>query len=467
MRLLRKRHLGTHFSLVADRHAQARQRDGFTRRAFLGGAGVALGLPVLESLAPRSIRKAHAGGAPDLRLVTFYVPNGIDMDDFVPQSTGPDYAPTAILQPLFDMMVEQNTLVLSGLDNEPAKPDGPGDHAAGTGGFLTCRHVNKSETDIVNGISMDQVFANHLGDATSIASLQLGIDGGASVGNCDSGYSCAYSRNISWADEGTPLPKLTSPQVAFDLMFGGYDPAATAEEIARRRAYRMSILDYVEQDATALQSKLGATDRIKLEQYLDGVRDLELRIQNSGDGPVCDTGSFSYTFADFPSHVQVMLDLIVLALSCDTTRVVSFMLGNGASGRSYDFLGVPGAHHDISHHGSDPALLDQLRIIDTWEVAQLAYLLDRMRAVTEGDSNLLENSLVFFSSEIEDGNSHSHYNMPIILGGSAGGQLINGQHLSFDNGKVSELFITMLQSLGVDIASFGDDGNGPLAGITV
>ena len=463
---LRKRHPGTHFSRVADRHQQP--PGGFGRRAFLGGAGVALGLPLLESLAPRAIRRARAR-TPDqpLRLVTFYVPNGIDMDDFVPQATGPDFPATPILQPLFDLMLEQNVLVLSGIDNEPAKPDGAGDHAAGTAAFLTCRSVNKSETDLQNGISMDQVFANALGDATPVPSLQLGIDGGASIGNCDSGYSCAYSRNVSWADPLTPLPKLTSPQVAFDLMFGGYDPTATAEEIARRRKYRLSVLDYVEADATALQSKLGMTDRLKLEQYLDGVRDLELRIQNEENAPVCETGSYSYSFQDFPGHVKVMLDLIVLALSCDTTRVVSFMLGNGGSGRSYDFLGIPGAHHDISHHGSDPVLMDQLRTIDTWEMAQFAYLLDRMRTVTEGDSNMLENSLVYFGSEIEDGNSHSHYNMPIVIGGSACGKLINGQHLNIDNGKVSELYITMLQALGVNISSFGDDGNGPLPGITV
>ncbi|NVB42581.1 DUF1552 domain-containing protein [Pseudenhygromyxa sp. WMMC2535] len=462
------------FQLRNKRHLQPgyAQRPGFDnrfgRRAFLGGAGVAVALPFFESLAPRSrwIRSAKAEPGDDpLRLVAFYVPNGIDMDDFVPATTGPDYAATAILQPLFDLMLEQNVLVLSGLDNVPAKPDGAGDHAAGTAAFLTCRSANKSETDIVNGISMDQVYANALGDTTSIASLQLGIDGGASIGNCDSGYSCAYSRNISWADSANPLPKLTSPQVAFDLLFGGYDPQATAEENARRRAYRLSVLDYVEEDATALQSKLGATDRQKLEQYLDGIRDLELRIET--EAGVCDTSAYSYAYQDVTGHVRAMLDLMVLSMSCDLTRVVSFMLSNGGSGRNYDFIGVPASHHDISHHGSDPVKLDQLRIIDTWEVAQLAYLLDRMRGVSEGESNLLENSLVYFSSEIEDGNSHSHYNMPIILAGSAGGQFINGQHLSFDEGKVSELFITMLQSLGVDISSFGDDGIAPLAGLTV
>ncbi|MCA9683307.1 MAG: DUF1552 domain-containing protein, partial [Myxococcales bacterium] len=438
--------------------------DGLGRRAFLGGAGVAVALPFFESLAPRNLRQAKAGpNDQPLRLVTFYVPNGIVMNNFVPATTGPGYAPTPILQPLFDMMIEQNVLVLSGLDNEPAKPDGAGDHAAGTAAFLTCRSANKSETDIVNGISMDQVYANFLADATSISSLQLGIEGGSSIGNCDSGYSCAYSRNISWADAGTPLPKLTSPQVAFDLMFGGYDPQATAEENARRRQYRLSVLDYVENDTLALQSKLGNSDRIKLEQYLDGVRDLEQRISNETEGPACETGSYSYAFQDVNGHVKAMLDLIVLALACDTTRVVSFMLGNGGSGRSYDFIGVPGAHHDLSHHGGDPVKLGQLTTIDTWEVAQFAYLLDRMRAITEGDSNMLENSLVFFSSEIEDGNSHSHYNMPILLGGSAGGQILNGQHLALDNGRVSELFLTMLSTLGVNLGSFGADGMMPLA----
>ncbi len=449
---LRKRHLG--------------------RRAFLGGAAVAVSLPWLESLAPRRMRSARAApGDEPRRLITFFVPNGIHMPGFTPNATGPNYPVPPILAPLAEIQYQliPNVLVLSGLDNAPSQPEGPGDHAAGTGGFLTCHHVKKSESDIENSISMDQVYAQALGDATPVSSLQLGIEGGTGIGNCDSGYSCAYTRNISWADAVTPLPKLTSPQLAFDLMFGGGDPMATAEEIARRRHYRLSVLDYVYEDAQALKLNLGSTDKIKLEQYLDGIRELEMRIELEAMGPTCETGNFSGNFADLQGHVRSMLDLIVLAVSCDTTRVVSFMLGNGGSSQVYDFLGVNSGHHDLSHHGGDPALQAQLQIIDTWEVAQFAYLLDRLRSVTEGDSNLLENSLVFFSSEIEDGNSHSHFNLPVLVAGSAGGRVINGQHLNIDGGRVSQLFLAMLQALDVDIVSFGDDGMGvgPLSGILV
>ncbi|MFV8755718.1 DUF1552 domain-containing protein [Nannocystaceae bacterium ST9] len=443
MTTLRKRHLG--------------------RRAFLGGSAVAVSLPWLESLAPRRLRSAQAApGDEPRRLISFFVPNGIHMPGFTPAATGPDYPVSPILSSLAELQYQliPNVLVLSGLDNAPSQPEGPGDHAAGTGGFLTCRHVKKSEDDIQNGVSMDQVYAQALGDATPIASLQLGIEGGTGIGNCDSGYSCAYTRNISWADAVTPLPKLTSPQLAFDLMFGGADPEATAEEIARRRHYRLSVLDYVYDDALALQMNLGVTDKVKLEQYLDGIRELEMRIEKESMGPVCETGNFSGNFENLQGHVRSMLDLIVLALACDTTRVVSFMLGNGGSGQVYDFLGLNAGHHDLSHHGGNPDLQAQLQIIDTWEVAQFAYLLDRLRSVTEGESNMLENSLVFFSSEIEDGNSHSHYNLPVLVGGSGGGKIVNGQHLSFDDGKVSQLFLAMLQALGVDIASFGDDGMG-------
>lgn len=452
MKTIRKRHLG--------------------RRAFLGGSAVALSLPWLESLAPRRLRSAQAAPGPEpRRLVSFFVPNGIHMPGWTPAGTGPNYPVSPILSPLAELQYQliPNVLVLSGLDNTPSQPEGPGDHAAGTGGFLTCRHVKKSESDIQNGVSMDQAYAQALGDATPVSSLQLGIEGGTGIGNCDSGYSCAYTRNISWADAVTPLPKLTSPQLAFDLMFGGSDPEATADEIARRRLYRLSVLDYVYDDALALQMNLGATDRIKLEQYLEGIRELEMRIEKEADAPVCDTGNFSGNFADLPGHVRSMLDLIVLALACDTTRVVSFMLGNGGSGQVYDFLGVGSGHHDISHHAGDPGLQAQLQTIDTWEVAQFAYLLDRMRSVTEGESNLLENSLVFFSSEIEDGNSHAHSNLPVLVAGSAGGKVVNGQHLSLDGGKMSQLFLAMLQALDVDITSFGDDGTdvGPLGGILV
>jgi hypothetical protein len=442
------------------------------RRAFLGGAAVAVSLPWLESLAPKRMRVASAApGELPRRLIAFYVPNGIFMPGFTPNATGPNYPVSPILAPLAEIQFQliPNVLVLSGLDNPPSQPEGAGAHAAGTGGFLTCHHVKKSESDIENAVSMDQVYAHALGDVTPVSSLQLGVEGGAGIGDCDSGYSCAYTRNISWANAVTPLPKLTSPKLAFDLLFGGADPQATIEEIAQRRHYRRSVLDYVREDAQTLKMKLGSADKLKIEQHLDGIRELERRIEIESMAPVCDIGNFSGNYTDFQGHVRSMLDLIVLAVACDTTRVVSFMLGNGASGRVYDFLGINSAHHDLSHHAGDPNLQAQLQLIDTWEVAQFAYLLDRLRSVSEGESNLLDNSLVLFSSELEDGNSHSNFNLPVLVAGSAGGRVINGQHLNIDGGLMSQLFLTMLQSLDVDIASFGDDGVevGPLAGILV
>lgn len=425
-----------------------------------------LALPALDSLGRRSSAQAKAMPAAQ-RFLAYYVPNGIHMASWTPQQTGPGYDLPPILAPLVDAQagidLRDRVHVLTGLDNLPARPEGPGDHAAGTAGFLTCTHVNKSESDIRAAISCDQIMAQALGDQTQLASLQLGIEGGTNQGNCDSGYGCAYSRNISWADANTPLPKVTVPQLAFDLLFGGTDPDASAEEQARRKAYRLSVLDSVRDEARSLQSQLGQRDRDKLDEYLTGVRALERRI-NDGGNDSCDSTGFDGAHGNFAEHVDVMTDLMVLALSCDATRVITFMQGNAASGRSYGFIDVPGAHHDISHHGEDPANYAKLEKIGTWEVAQFARLLDKLDKVSEGDQTLLDNTLVFFSSEIEDGNRHAHHNLPVLLAGNADGRIDAGQHLRFEGQPLANLFTSIMQLMGVDNAKFGDDGTGPLAG---
>lgn len=432
-----------------------------SRRFFLGGAGVALSLPFLSSLAPRSAQAGGIGG-PAKRLLTFYVPNGIHMNSWTPAQTGNAFTLPFILEPL--AAHQQDLLVLSGIDNLPAQPDGPGDHAGGTSAFLTCVHVNKSETNITNGTSMDQLYAAQAGKETILPSMQLGIDGGGNTGNCDSGYGCAYSRNISWQGN-TPLPKVTSPSTAFDLLFAGFDPGASAEELARRKAGRLSVLDYVLADAESLQGKLSVSDREKVEEYLDSVRDLELKIEAEDSAPACSLdGAEPGDPGDLQTHVQLMCDLMVKAFECDRTRVISFMMGNAGNNRSYPFLGVNAGHHNISHHGNDPANFAMLEQIGRWEVEQLAYLVDRMANTPDGeDTSLLDNSMVFFSSEIEDGNSHAHRGLPTLIAGSGGGTLETGRHLDFDAQPMANLFIAMLNRLGVDIATFGDDGTGPLA----
>ena len=429
------------------------------RRTFLGGAGVAIGLPFLEAMLPR---EAAAAGNEPCRLLCFYVPCGIHMQSWTPSSTGPGYAVTPILQPLDDLGLIPDCLILSGLDNEPARPDGPGDHAAGTAGFLTCTHVNKSETNITNGTSFDQVYAEFIGGETAMPSMQLGIDGGGNVGGCDSGYGCAYARNISWQGN-TPLSKLTDPQTAFDLLFGGFDPGVDEVELEQIRNMRLSVLDYALDDANALKTKLGQQDKVKLDEYLDSVRDLETRIEAEGGAATCslDPG-FPGGYSDYLAHVTLMNDIMIKAFECDRTRVISFMLGNAGSNRDYGFIGAGGGHHNISHHGSDPGNYAMLETIDIWEMERFAYLVNGLKNATEGDGTVLDNTILYFGSEIEDGNSHSHYNMPICIAGGANVGLPLGQHLSYDEDTVSDLYIDLLQKLGVDINTFGDDGTGPL-----
>jgi hypothetical protein len=433
-----------------------------SRRTFLTGAGCAIGLPLLEAMVPR---RAFAQGMPaPRRIIAYYVPCGIHMAGWTPAQEGAAYALTPILADLAP--VKDDVLVISGLANRPARPDGPGDHASGTGAFLTCAHPFKTEgADIMNGISMDQVAANAIGSATLFPSLQLGTEGGGSTGDCDSGYSCAYARNISWADANTPLAKETNPQAVFDRLFAGRDPAASAEQIRKRKLYRLSILDYVEESSLDLQAKLGKTDRQKLDEYLTGVRELETRIQALDSQPICQ-GERPNAPQSFTERVQIMSDLMVTAFSCDLTRVITFMLGNAGSNRVYDFLGIGDGHHQISHHQMNPTNLSQLQTIDTWEVSQLSYLLQRLKGVQEGTGTLLDNSLVFFSSEIEDGDTHAHTNMPVLLAGRGGGAIRTGRHLRFaQERKISELFISMLNTIGVPATTLGD-GDRPLDGLT-
>jgi hypothetical protein len=432
------------------------------RRLLLGGAGAVVALPVFESLIGE--RAAYADDAYPARTLLYYVPNGIVMNAWTPPETGANFTLPTILAPLVNVQSQIN--VLTGLSNTPAKPDGPGDHAGGTSGFLTCAHANKSETEIQLGISMDQVIANTVGDATILPSLQMGIDGGGSTGGCDSGYSCAYTRNISWASTTQPLSKTTSPLVVFNQIFQGVDPSASAEEQARRLYYRLSVLDYVREEANALQPKLGATDKAKLDEYLTGVFELEQKLNKPG--PSCTPIAEPTDNYGFEQHVDVMADLMILALTCDATRVISFMLGNAGSNRTYSFLGVSAGHHQVSHHQNAPQNIADLTVIDTWEVQQFATLLERMDATIEGSGTLLQHSQVLFSAEIEDGDAHRHRNLPVVVAGGCHGAYTTGRHIVYepnaqtDGPPIANLFITMMQSMGLTDTTFGDTGTGPL-----
>ncbi len=428
------------------------------RRQFLRSGSTLLALPFLESLLPRS---AQAVEKVPQRLLFYFVPNGMHMPAWTPQKEGTDFATPPILKPIESLRSE--FLVVSGLRNLPARPDGAGDHAGGTSAFLTCAHANKSETEVRLGISVDQLAAQKLGMGTRFASLPTGLEGGASVGGCDSGYSCAYSQNISWIGPKTPLAKIFGPQLLFDLLF--QDSAQGPGVAEKRFRHRQSVLDFVRKDATSLRGKLGRSDRDKLDEYLHSVRDVEQRLQTMSTG--CDTPLPPADDVRLGEQLKAMSDLMVLGLRCDLTRVMTFMLGNGGSNRSFGFLpGVSGAHHELSHHRGDPAIQAQLQIIDAWEIEQFGYLLQKLKSVTERDgSSLLDNCLVMFSSEIADGNSHGHTDLPVLLAGRLGGAVKPGRHIRREE-PLANLYTSILNAVGVPNSKFGDDGTGPLQGLS-
>lgn len=433
-------------------------RPRLSRRTFLRGAGALLALPWLEAMLPRVARAQGAASA--RRFLGWYVPCGIHMAAWTPANTGINYTPSPILSPLAPLRSE--VLVLSGLSNRAGQDSVAGDHARGTGCFLTATRVKRTEgADIQNGISLDQVIAQSIGSATTLPSLQLGAEGGGSTGNCDSGYSCAYARNISWAGPQTPLAKETNPRSAFDRLFQGGDAQLSAEERERRRQLRLSVLDAVGEDAHRLRLELGSSDRQKLDEYLGGVRELELRVENL-TGSACQVSEPADP-ADFPARVRAMSDIIVLAFRCDLTRVITFMQGNAGSNQTYPWLDVFDGHHQLSHHQGNPINHAQLQAIDTWEVEQFAYLLGQLAAVQEPGGSLLDSALVFFSSEIEDGDAHRHTNMPVLLAGRGGGAVVPGSHRRWTTEQpVANLFLTILAAFGIERASFGDQGTAPL-----
>lgn len=431
-----------------------------SRRSFLRGSlGTAVALPFLDAMSFDA--RAQAAAAPR-RFMAFYVPCGMHMAAFTPQNEGDLAALPRILEPL--EAVKQHTTVVTGLRNRAgdANEDGAGDHARGTGTFLTATRLLKSDVNIRNNISLDQVMANHLRNSgyAGLPSLEVGCEGGGSTGNCDSGYSCAYVVNVAWGGAQQPLPKETNPRAVFDRLFAGTDPTETRAEIDKRKRYRQSVLDVVKGDAARLSARLGTKDRQKLDQHLTGVRELERRL-DSEEVSVCTPGPRpDGPSGDPTAYIRAMLDLIVNAYACDQTRVATFMLGNGGSNRNFNFIGVNAGHHEASHHQNDPARFEQIQRIDRWEVEQFAYLIDQMSRVDEGNGQtLLDSSLVFFSSEIEDGNSHSHQNLPIVLAGRGGGVVRPGRHVRAQGRSVSDLFVTALSGMQVPQASFADSGS--------
>jgi len=435
---------------------------GSSRRLFLGGAAALVALPFFESLVPREAR-GQAASAPK-RFLAYFAPNGFDMADFrAAPGTGPLTLGPMMksLEPLKDQL-----LVLTGLQN--TKQDRPmGDHAGGIGSFLSNRTVVYDQ-EKMGGASIDQVVADQVGTKTKLKSLELSGEQGFSDGSCDSGYRCAVGNHISFDASGTPLPKLFDTAAIFDRLFQGFDAGASLADAARRSKYRKSVLDNVLGQATDLSGKLSATDKKKLDEYLNAVRDVEKRIDVGGAGAACLPPKRTEGQLDDVARHTVLADLVALAFQCNVTSVASLMWGNMTSNRNYAFIGASGGHHDISHHNDTAENIAKLKLIGKWEIDQLAVLLNKLKSLPDSDGRtVLDNTLVFYSSDISDGDAHNHDDMPVLLAGGGAGFAL-GRHVEYpEKPQFGQLFLSIAHAFGSNITTFGEHGMAPLAGLSV
>jgi hypothetical protein len=435
-----------------------------TRRLFLRGVGVTVALPMMESLLPKA--QAAALEQRPKRMAVFYSPNGVRMQRYTPTEVGENYGMTPILKPL--EKVRDKFSVISGLAHYQASAFGapPAGHGRSCPAFLTGVHVKATEgSDIQCGISADQVAAQYFAKDTQLASLELGIEPPSLVGSCDINYSCTYTNTISWKSPTQALPAMVAPSVVFEHLFG--DGNIIDEKTRQMRlAHKRSILDFINDEAKRVNRNLGVNDRHKMAQYLESIRDVERRIAKASNTTIeMNVESLAVPAnipADYEEHVKIMLDLQMLALQTDMTRVSTFMLGRELSNHAYNNLGIPDGHHALSHHSNAPDKIEKLVKINAYHMQLFADYLEKMASIPDGDSNLLDNTFVIRGACIGESNEHDHMNLPIIL---AGGGLQGNRHIAAKkHTPMCNLLLSVLQQMGIPAESFGDS-SGPLTGL--
>jgi hypothetical protein len=444
---------------------------GLGRRKFLGrslrAAGISVALPALESLLPPRLALSAAADSAEpsahpLRMAFLYVPNGVIMDRWRPTGEGSGFTLGPSLQPLEPY--RDQIQIVSGLAhrNGFAGPDGAGDHARATATILTGARPHKTAgADIRVGVSVDQLAARHLGRSTRFPSLELSCDSARRSGSCDSGYSCAYSFNMSWRTENQPASPESNPRAVFERLFGEGTAAERAANLAARQRGRRSVLDFVLEESRSLRGTLAAADRRKLDEYFSGVREIERHVADFDRFPIPEVEDLPLPDrppASYGEHIRLMADLLVLAFRTDSTRIATFMLAHDGSNRSFPELGVGDGHHSLSHHQGKEEWIAKLATIDRFYAEQLAYLLSRLAETREADGrSLLSNAMVVYASGLSDGNRHRHDDLPVILAGAAGGRLAAGRHLRLPAERpMADLYLTMLDILGVREDRFGD-----------
>jgi len=425
---------------------------------MLRGLGCAMGLPLLEAMAPRHALSVEVTAPVRMAFVSF--PNGAIMDAWRPVGDGSSFEFGPTMQPLADL--KSHLTVLTGLaqENGFSKGDGPGDHARSSASLLTGAHpVKTSGANIRVGQSVDQAAAERIGHLTKLPSLEIGLERGRDAGSCDSGYACAYSNSISWKDATTPMAKEIKPRLVFERLFGN---SITTNGSSRRNRVRQSVLDLVSEQAADLKNSLGQADKQKIDQYFTSVREIEQRISRAGQRrkqeiPAPDFETPEDVPLDLQEHIRLMYDLIVLAFQTDATRVITFMSANEGSNRPYRAVGVNNGHHELSHHRLDPEKIEQLKKIDLFLVSEFARFLSKLKETPEQSGNLLDNSMIMYGSGLSDGNRHRHDDLPIILAGRGGGTIKSGRHVVIQDGApLNNLFLSMLDRVGASVASLGD-----------
>ncbi|MBI5689491.1 MAG: DUF1552 domain-containing protein [Verrucomicrobia bacterium] len=449
-----------------------------SRRQFLRGVGVCLGLPVLESALGPVARAAATGpdsaaplavtstGAP-LRMAYVYFPNGAHQDYWWPTGEGRAFTLGRTMQPLAPL--QGSLQVLGGLDhkNATAGNDGAGDHARANATFLTGARARKTDsTDIRVGVSVDQVVAQRIGSRTRFPSLELSCDAVRKSGGCDSGYSCAYQYNLSWSSATTPMAPEANPRLVFERLFGSGSPAERQRNYRLRQQTQKSLLDFVLEDARALQRELGGSDRRKLDEYLTGVREIEQRIERSerfGDLPTPGMEAPSGIPGNYGDHMDLMYDLLATAFETDSTRVATLLLAGDGSNRPYPQIGIPEGHHYCSHHRNDPDLMEKVAKIDRYYLEHFARFLQRLEEKKDVDGrSVLHNSMIVYGCGNADGNRHTHHNLPVILAGAGGGTLTAGRFQRFGGEPMSNLFLSLTDRMGVTGVDRIGDSSGRL-----
>jgi hypothetical protein len=435
-------------------------RKALPRRTFLKGIGTAVALPFLDAMLPAAAgAQARQAGRGPVRMAFVYVPNGIDMRNWNPAYEGKLAELPRTLLPLEPL--KQDITLLGNLTHNTGRAllDGAGDHGRCSGSYLTGVQVKKSVIDIKASVSCDQLVANEIGKQTRFPSLEIGLEDARQAGDCDSGYSCAYTNNLAWRNEKQPLPPILDPRSLFDRLFGE-DAALSPEARAQKNKYRRSILDFVAEDTQALQSTLGPSDKGKLDQYLTSIRDIERQIEKAEKESVQVDPKMEKPYGipqDFAEHFKLMTDMVTVAFQSDLTRVVTFMVTREGTSRAYRELGISDGHHPLTHNRNQVEMMDKVARINAYHVQQFAKWMEVLKASPEPGGSILDNSMIVYGAGLSDGNAHLHHDLPTVIAGRGGNFIHPGRRVMYRRETpMCNLFLSMMDNMGVRMEHFGD-----------